>query len=193
MRTRKTLYAVVAAVGVAGPLLLGGGPANAALGDRALINTKSNLALTALQKNGAGEVIEGSKVGLKAFGSTDNSQKWIATSPSFGVVRYQLRSAVRGTNGALVSGCLDLPGDVDRSQQRPGEILVIRRCDSSNSQRWTKFGVQSTPGVPKFRLNNVLSAMSIDVTGVQFTSAFQDVDDGGIAETTQSFTDPVVN
>ncbi len=193
MLTRKTLYAAAAAAGVAAPLLLGGGTASADPGDRALVHTKTNLALTALQQNGFGQVVEGSPVGLRTRNGSDRAQKWIVTSPSFGVVRYQLRNVVRTATGTLVNGCLDLPRDVDRSLQLPGEVLVIRRCDNSNSQRWTKFAVQSTPSVPKFRLNNVLSAMSIEANGGNFSNAIQDVDDGGIAETNQSFTDPVVN
>lgn len=195
MRIKRLMSGAIMACAVVAPMLIGAGSAGADPGDRALIQVQSGLALTAINQNTSGQVVEGSQVVLRPFNQTDRAQKWIRVFPSgspFTV--YQLRNAFRASNGQLVPGCLDLPRDVARSQQLPGERLVIRRCDNSTSQRWGKLGVQSTPNNPQFRLLNALSAMSIDTTSnISFANAVQQPDDGGIAVTSQAFREPLVN
>jgi hypothetical protein len=194
MRIKRLMSGALMACAVVAPMMIGGGSASADPGDRALIQVQSGLALTAIDQNAGGQVIDGSRVQLKQFNQSDRAQKWIRVFPSSTGTVYQLRNAFRASSGELVPGCLDLPRDVARSQQLPGEKLVVRRCDSTSSQRWSKLGVQSTTNSPQFRLLNFLSAMSIDTTSnTQFANAVQQPDDGGVAVTSQAFREAVVN
>jgi hypothetical protein len=92
--------------------------------------------------------------------------------------------------GRVVPGCLDLPNDKPRSQQVAGDPIVVRECDGTNSQKWGKLGVQSTPSQPRFRLSNQVSAMSADrvsnISG-QPATVRQKPDSGGIAVNSMSW------
>lgn len=59
------------------------------------------------------------------------------------------------------AACLDLSSDADRSQQASGSALVLRVCDNTNTQRWTRISFSSG----KFELQNKLSLMRLAFNG----------------------------
>ncbi|WP_433017848.1 RICIN domain-containing protein [Kribbella sp. CA-294648] len=57
--------------------------------------------------------------------------------------------------------CLDLSSDAVRSQQVSGSALILRKCDATNSQRWTRISFSNG----KFELQNKLSLMRLAFNG----------------------------
>lgn len=79
-------------------------------------------------------------------------QQWIPmTNSGTAALTYKLRNT---------NLCLDLPRDVIRSQQLAGEVLVVRTCDGTNTQKW--LDVNTTSG-GVIQMQNKLSNMRINI------------------------------
>lgn len=96
-----------------------------------------------------------------------------------------LREKIKTADGALVDGCLDLPRDVDRSQQQAGEVIVVRRCDGSNSQKWLDTNANSFLGT--VNLQNKLSVMKLDIDNNRPLSAGAVAIQNNVSQPSQRF------
>jgi hypothetical protein len=123
----------------------------------------------------------GHKIFRQAISAPNTLQKWeflqLTSDPNTNLVLKSNLTVQVIENGVLQSrpGCLDLSSDVDRSQQVPGTELVVRACDNTNSQRWTRISLSNGT----FELQNRLSLMRLafqadaggQVRAVQVTGA----------------------
>ena len=151
MSVRSIARRVGMAAAVAGMAAAAGiataGPAAAATDFFRINNVKSGLALTAASATPGARVVQQPKQ-LQL----ENLQQWsIQTNSGTAALTYHLRG-----NPNL---CLDLPRDVARSQQKAGEVLVVRECDGTNSQKWLDVNTTSSGA----NLQNKLSVMKIDI------------------------------
>jgi hypothetical protein len=156
-RTNARKFAGAAAIAaVAGAVtLVGTSPAQAATSYFRINNFNSHHALTATSAFDRASVVQSS------ISSANLRQQWaIRANQGTAALTYVLRQKINA-GGSLVEGCLDLPRDVDRAQQLAGEVLVVRPCDGSNSQRWLDVNTNSSQGTAN--LENKLSLMKIDV------------------------------
>jgi hypothetical protein len=133
---------IVAAAGLATA-----GPASAATDFFRITNFDSKLVLT------ADSATPGARVTQQPISqaAADRQQWSIQTNSGTAALTYRLRA---GSNL-----CLDLPRDVDRSQQRAGEKVVVRTCDGTTSQQWQDVNTTSS----SLNLQNKLSQMKIDI------------------------------
>lgn len=159
MRIRNTTRRVGAAAAIAGLAAAAtvtlSSPAQAATNFFRINNFNSHLALTTTSATAEAQVVQ---AGLSSF---NFNQQWaVRTNPGTAALTYVLRNKI-SSGGSLVEGCLDLPRDVDRPQQLAGEVLVVRPCDNTNSQRWLDVNTNSSTGT--VNLENRLSEMKIDV------------------------------
>jgi hypothetical protein len=151
---RKIIGVLVAATGCALALT---SPAHAATNFFRINQFDSRLPLT------AESATEGSRVVLATVNQFNLRQQWsIKANAGTAAVTYVLRQKIT-SNGQLVDGCLDLPRDVNRDQQQSGEVLVVRRCDGTNSQKWLDVNTNSSTGT--VNLENSLSLLKLDVVG----------------------------
>ncbi|GLZ28656.1 hypothetical protein Lesp02_08460 [Lentzea sp. NBRC 105346] len=140
---------------IAGCTLALTSPASAATNFFRINQFDSKLPLTAESAS------EGARVVLSGINQFNFRQQWsIKTNAGTAALTYVLRQKI-SSNGQLVDGCLDLPRDVNRDQQQPGEVLVVRKCDGSNSQKWLDVNTNSSTGT--VNLENSLSLMKLDV------------------------------
>jgi hypothetical protein len=183
--------AAAAAVVAAGAVTLAGltaGPAQAGSTESAsaeavtfsrLKNVHSTHVLAAQAAFPQSQPQEGSKIVQMKVNSTDHAQQWKQQVNSDGTLTYVLRKPIKSSKGTLVSGCLDLPTDVNRLQQKSGTVLVVRPCDGSNSQQWKKFFSAAA-----FQLENKLSGMNLDAPSkIEFSAAIQN----SVFSTSQDF------
>ena len=113
---------------------------------------------TTTRRVGAAAAIAGAKVVQADINSFNFNQHWaVQTNSGTAALTYVLRNKT-SSGGSL---CLDLPRDVDRQFQLPGEVLVVRPCDGTNSQRWLDVDTNSSTGT--VNLENRLSEMEIDI------------------------------
>jgi hypothetical protein len=132
-------------------------PASAATTFFRITNVNSGLALTATSATTGAKVIQSF---LPIPGQSNVLQQWsIRTNSGTAALTYVLRQKI-SSGGQQVDGCLDLPRDVDRDQQFAGEVLVVRPCDGTNSQRWLDVNTSSNGTL---NMENKLSLMKIDV------------------------------
>jgi len=151
---RVATAAVLAGVAVATSVALAT-PAQAATNFFRINNFNSGMALTATS------LTSGAKVVQQPVDSFNFRQQWsISTNSGTAALTYTLRQKINH-NGSLVNGCLDLPRDVDRPGQLAGEVIVVRPCDGTNSQRWLDVNTNSSQGTSN--LENKLSLMKIDI------------------------------
>lgn len=153
--SRRFAGAVAIATMATAATLAATGPAQAATNFFRIDNFNSHLALTATSATDHAQVVQAN------LSSTNFRQQWaIRTNSGTAALTYVLRQKI-SAGGQLVEGRLDLPRDVDRDQQFAGEVLVVRPCDGTNSQRWLDVNTNSSQGTAN--LENKLSLMKIDV------------------------------
>lgn len=146
-------------------------PAHAATGFVKINNFNSGLALTADAASAGASVRQQPPSPAAA-----NRQQWrVETFSGTAAVAYHLRA-----NDNL---CLDLPRDVDRSQQQAGEVIVVRPCDGSNSQKWLDVNTVSNGG----NIQNRLSVMKIDVDNNKPTAAGAVALQNNVSQPSQKF------
>jgi hypothetical protein len=153
--SRRFAGAVAIATMATAATLAATSPAQAATNFFRIDNFNSHLALTATSATDHAQVVQAN------LSSSNFRQQWaIRTNSGTAALTYVLRQKI-SAGGQLVDGCLDLPRDVDRDQQFAGEVLVVRPCDGTNSQRWLDVNTNSSQGTAN--LENKLSLMKIDV------------------------------
>lgn len=129
---------------------------------------------------------DGAKVVQANVSQFNLRQQWsIQTNSGTVALTYVLREKIKTADGALVDGCLDLPRDVDRSQQQAGEVIVVRRCDGSNSQKWLDTNANSFLGT--VNLQNKLSVMKLDIDNNRPLSAGAVAIQNNVSQPSQRF------
>jgi len=156
MRIRTTTRRVGAAAAIAGLAAAAtvtlSSPAQAATNFFRINNFDSHKVLTATSATAGAKVVQAD------INSFNFNQHWaVQTNSGTAALTYVLRNKT-SSGGSL---CLDLPRDVDRQFQLPGEVLVVRPCDGTNSQRWLDVDTNSSTGT--VNLENRLSEMEIDI------------------------------
>ncbi len=171
-------YRVIASLAAVAAVALAS-PAYAA--DFFRINNKSSgMPLTATAAT------DGAKVVQANVSQFNLRQQWsIKTNSGTAALTYVLREKIKTADGALVDGCLDLPRDVDRSQQQAGEVIVVRRCDGSNSQKWLDVNTNSSQGT--VNLQNKLSVMKLDIDNNRPLSAGAVAIQNNVSQPSQRF------
>lgn len=180
MSIRTIIRRIGVATAIAGATVVLASPAHAATNFFRINNFNSKLALTAESAN------EGTRVVQATANQFNLRQQWsIKTNAGTAALTYVMRQKITAKNGALVDGCLDLPRDVDRPQQLAGEVIVVRPCDGSNSQRWLDVNTNSSTGT--VNLENKLSLMKIDIDNNRPTTPGAVAIQNDVAQTSQRF------